>query len=400
MQDTTTDLRVNWPVRQKTSLLESEGRLRHVILASQFDRERIDDLCQVAEQVREIAEAPKGREELAKLLPHLNVLLYFTQPSTRTFLSFSAAARLLGMGVEHARDAEMSSEAKGESDFDSVRMFASYFDAIVMRSPKADLAERCAYMMNDLADAKQNQRSVPIINAGSGKDQHPTQSLLDILTIKRTFSRTHYEELRAADPKHAFSVSQLDVGNKRYAFCGDVGRGRTIRSLAELLSNYENVSMCFIAPDHPKLQLSDDMRDLLLKRGVEVEEYATLDAKVGKKWLLSTVDCLYMTRVQSEHDDDDLKTFLKTADISGCHLTLPRVHRMKPYAPILHPFPRDSRVMEIPTEVDSDPRAMYFRQARNGLWARAGLLAHIFGKDKKLADIHADFFRERHDYNR
>ncbi len=144
MQDTSTDLRVDLPVRQKTSLLESEGRLRHVILASLFDRERIDDLCQVAEQVREIAEAPKGREELAKLLPHLNVLLYFTQPSTRTFLSFSAAARLLGMGVEHARDAEMSSEAKGESDFDSVRMFASYFDAIVMRSPKADLAERCA----------------------------------------------------------------------------------------------------------------------------------------------------------------------------------------------------------------------------------------------------------------
>src|SRR5208283_5642369 len=99
---------------------------------------------------------------------------------------------------------------------------------------------------------------VPIINAGSGKDQHPTQSLLDILTIKRTFSRSRYEELHARDPKHAFSVSQLDVGNKRYAFCGDVGRGRTIRSLAELLSNYENVSMCFIAPGHPKLQLSDD----------------------------------------------------------------------------------------------------------------------------------------------
>ena len=134
-------------------------------------------------------------------------MLYFTQPSTRTFLSFMAACQILGITCNEVRDPTTSSETKGETRFDSLRMFSSYFDLIIMRSKLARLAESCAYLMNDL-EASGN-RSVPIINAGSGSDEHPTQALLDIYTLQRTFqfarpqdspATTRFDELRRDYP--------------------------------------------------------------------------------------------------------------------------------------------------------------------------------------------------------
>ena len=126
--------------------------------------------------IRGLSKSRAGQDFLINLLHHKRAMLYFTQPSTRTFLSFMAACQILGITCNEVRDPSTSSETKGETRFDSIRMFSSYFDLIVMRSPIARLAEACAYLMNDLS--AHGQRSVPIINAGSGADQHPTQALL------------------------------------------------------------------------------------------------------------------------------------------------------------------------------------------------------------------------------
>src|SRR5690606_32526462 len=151
--------------------------------------------------------------------------------------SFMAACQILGITCNEVRDASTSSETKGETRFDSIRMFSSYFDLIIMRSPVAKLAEACAYLMNDLETS--GNRSVPIVNAGSGADQHPTQALLDIYTLQRSFQftspkdsplGTRFDEIRREHPGVTRGLS-----HKVYGFCGDIGRGRTVRSLAELL---------------------------------------------------------------------------------------------------------------------------------------------------------------------
>lgn len=397
---------LNRPVRKKIAEFERDGRLKHVILASQFTRDLLEDLCDLADMVREMAGDSEGRRKLAGLLSHLQAMLYFTQPSTRTFLSFSSACRLLGMVTDQVRDSTVSSEtsegAKRESRFDSIRMFSSYFDLIIMRSKVANFAECCGYLMNELETQEFNTRNVPIINAGSGADQHPTQALLDIYTFRRTFQfqdarrtpRPRYLELRERYPDLKPGIS-----HKTYAFCGDLGRGRTVRSLVELLLNYDAVTMYFIAPDHPKFRLGDDLRSKLLDRGISIEEVDSLDATVRGQTLLSQIDALYMTRIQQEHNHPEDEDFFAATDMTRFRLTPERVARMRSYAPILHPFPRDSVAGEIPTSIDRNPRAMYFHQARNGLWARAALLVHIFNADRALMHAYKDHFAEIHDFN-
>ena len=184
-----------------------------------------------------------------------------------------------------------------------------------------------------------------------------------------------------------------------YAFCGDIGRGRTVRSLVDLLLNYENVSMFFVAPNHPKFQLGQDLRAKLVQRGIRVEEVDSLDASIDGVPLLEQIDCLYMTRIQQEHNNKEDEEFFAAADMTHFRLTPERVQRMREYAPILHPFPRDSVANEIPTEIDRDPRAMYFHQARNGLWARAALLVHIFNADRSLVQAYKEHFSDIHEFN-
>ncbi len=394
--------RLSQPLNMKLAELRRNERLRHVILSSQFDRELLDDLGRTADMIRELSKSREGQRFLGGLLANYRAMLYFTQPSTRTFLSFTAACQMLGIACNEVRDPTVSSEAKGESPFDSIRMFSSYFDIIIMRSVVPNFAECCAYLMNDLD--VMDHRSVPIVNAGSGADEHPTQALLDIYTIKRTFQFKHPkdssrwnrfdDELRR---KYPDLTKSLD--GKLYAFCGDIGRGRTVRSLASLLSLFDDVSMCFISPPHPKMRLSADLRERLLRRRVKIYELESLEDPVDGKPAIEAADCLYMTRIQREHDTESDKEAYRGIDMPRYCLTRERVARMKDYAPILHPFPRDSRIGEIPTDIDVDPRAMYFHQARNGMWVRAALLAYLFDVDQRIASRFQQDFAEFHDYN-
>ena len=372
---------VHRPILAKLPELQRNERLKHLIFAQQFDREMLDHLCQVASMIRGISRNRAGQDFLTGLLSHRRAMLYFTQPSTRTFLSFMAACQILGIVCNEIRDPTLSSEFKGESPLDSMRMFSSYFDVIIMRSNVAKFAECCAYLMNDL-DARQ-KRSVPILNAGSGADEHPTQALLDIYTIQRTFEfaspadtgrSSRFEQLRKKYPGLTQGLS-----GKTYGFCGDVGRGRTVRSLSTLLALWPDVTLYFIYPDYAKLAPYEDMLSRLREAGVRVKHAHSLAEAAPE------LDVLYMTRIQHEHDTDEDRAFFATHDASEFILSPDVLPLMKDYCAIMHPFPRNE---EIPVEIDSDPRAMYFRQARNGMWIRAALLAHVFDVDGKIASYY------------
>ncbi len=192
------------------------GRLYHVIDTSGFDRALLDELCELTTRVRNIAKTTAGAQALQALLPHARAMLYFPQPSTRTFLSFNNACHILGIRTSEIRDPATSSEVKGESFDDSIRTFSSYVDVIIMRTPEAGYAARAAAQMDRIP------RPVPIVNAGSGKDQHPTQALLDIYTLGRSFA------------------DRGGIDGKTIAMMGDLKRGRTVRSLCGLMRNYRD----------------------------------------------------------------------------------------------------------------------------------------------------------------
>jgi len=384
--------RIGRPPQLKVAEFSREGRLRHVIFSGQFPVDLLEDLASTADKIRLLSRSRSGQDFLLNLLHHKRAMLYFTQPSTRTFLSFMAACQILGMTCNEVRDPTTSSETKGETRFDSLRMFSSYFDLVIMRSPIARLAESCAYLMNDLE--RSGQRYVPIINAGSGADEHPTQALLDIYTLQRTFQFTQPEDSPGASRLDAlrrdFPNLKPGLAGKTYGFCGDIGRGRTVRSLAALLAQYADVALVFVAPDHPSLRLGDDLRRRLEQRRVRIIEIESLDSPLDGVPAVEGLDALYMTRIQKEHNAEAEETAFAQIDFSRYKLTPGLVRRMRPYAPILHPFPRDQHFGEVPPEIDNDPRAVYFRQARNGMWIRAALLAHIFNVDHQVTRYYHD----------
>ena len=388
--------RLDRSIKAKSPDFFSGDRLRHLIFSGQFTRPLLDKLCRLADKIRLLAKSKEGHRFLNTLLSHKRAMLYFTQPSTRTFMSFAAACQILGMTCNEVRDLSVSSEAKGESPFDSIRMFSSYFDLIIMRSHIPKFAECCGYMMNTLADSQ--RRSVPILNAGAGADEHPTQALLDIYTIQRAFSFTHpkdsrqwtrYDELR-----QSFPGLRKGIAGKTIGFCGDIRRGRTVRSLAQLLALHEQVRLVFIAPPHPALALPRDLKDKLIDAKVDVRECHSLEDQLDGKPVIEQFDALYMTRIQREHNSGAEEQELNELDFSQFKLTKSLVSRMKPYAAILHPFPRDKEFGEIPPAIDDDERAFYFRQARNGMWARAALVAHIFDVDGEINDFHEQYNSE------
>lgn len=390
--------RLNRPMMMKMPELKKDEQLRHVIFAEQFDTLLLDRLCQLTTKMREIGESREGMGFLRSLLSHRRAMLYFTQASTRTFLSFMAACQILGMPTAEIRDPSVSSEAKGESPFDSIRMFSSYYDVIIMRARYPDFAEACAYLMNDMdhhADIDHyGQHGVPIINGGSGADEHPTQALLDIYTLQSIFSfrsrKDSSKYSRFNQLRKKYRNLNRGLNNKVYCFCGDIGRGRTVRSLAKLLSLYDNVTMYFVFPPHEKLALSADLESFLLDAGVTVYQEHRLRDVIDK------IDVLYMTRIQHEHDHGDN---YNKKDMKECQLSTDLVAQMKDYAAILHPFPRDGRNPEIPFEIDPDSRARYFEQSYNGMWARAALLSHLFHMDSEIYHYYEKKFSGHHDYN-
>jgi len=324
-----------------------EGKLFHVLLAQQFSRENLDKLGMLATHIRRIAKEKEGLIFLQELLRHKRAMLYFSQPSTRTFLSFCAACQILGISIGEVRDTSTSSELKGESQEDSVRTFSSYFDIIIMRSQIGGLAERMAWVLSN------SERPVPIINAGSGKDQHPTQALLDIYTLQRSFEK------------------RGGIDGKTIVFVGDLLRGRTVRSLSILLRYYKDVKQIFVAP--PQLQVAQDIMDILTASKVSFELSSDFEKVIPR------ADAIYMTRIQDEWDSE--KGESARIDTSKYWFTARHLSLLKSDAVIMHPLPRRN---EISTEVDHDPRAVYWRQMRNGMWIRTALIATIFGQDQVI----------------
>lgn len=319
----------------------------HCIDTSQFDRDFLEEIGRLTDRVRKIAKDKAGADWLAGLLSHKRAMLYFAQPSTRTYLSFLSACQILGMKTADVRDTSTSSEVKGESEFDTVRTFSSYYDAIIMRHHKANFARQIANMLDN------TNRPVPVLNGGSGKDQHPTQALLDIYTLMKSFEESG------------------GVDYKKVAFVGDLRRGRTARSLAYLLTRFEGVKQYFVAPDF--LQIDSDIISYLDERKTAYELVSELDS------ILPEIDAIYMTRLQDEWDNHEDKK--RAFDAKKNSFTQSKLAQLKANAVIMHPLPRRE---EISAEVDKDPRAMYWRQVRNGMWVRVALLARIFEADKEI----------------
>ncbi len=342
------------PLREKAPyLMQDDGMPFHTLFAQQFGRPLLERLCDLATKIRRVAKRREGALFLASLLSHKRAMLYFSQPSSRTFLSHLSACEILGMRTGSVRDASTSSELKGESQEDSVRTFSSYFDLVIMRSPARGLAERMAWVLGN------SERNIPIINAGSGKDQHPTQALLDVYTLVRSFE------------------TQGGIDGKTVVFVGDLLRGRTVRSLAYLLTRFRDVRQIFVAPR--ELQIKDDILEMLRRRGVAYEVSHDL-----RRWL-PEADAVYMTRIQDEWDTASGES--ARIDTSAFKLGPDEAALMRPSAAILHPLPRRD---EISTALDRDPRAKYWRQMRNGMWIRAALIAATFGKAAEIDAYYAD----------
>ncbi|HAM36418.1 MAG TPA: aspartate carbamoyltransferase [Elusimicrobia bacterium] len=347
-----TEVSRNWDefhatdISQKAPFFSREGRLYDCLFSQQFDRKLLDHLFTVADRLRQVTGTPEGAAAVARLLAHKRAMLYFVQPSTRTFLSFLNACHILGLKTSEIRDTTTSSEIKGESPEDTVRTFSSYVDIIIMRHPAPGFVEKTAWVMN------RAKRPVPVVNGGSGKDQHPTQALLDVYTLHRSLPG--------------------GVDDKRLVMVGDLKRGRTVRSLSYLMKNYRGVSLTFVSP--PELRMEADILEFLRRHDIpyqETEDFAS--AMIG-------ADAIYMTRIQDEHD---VRGESRGVDYAKFHFKAEHLKVIKPSAIIMHPLPRRH---EIELSVDEDDRAVYWRQERNGMWARAALIAYIFGVDGDIPE--------------
>jgi aspartate carbamoyltransferase catalytic subunit len=297
---------------------------RHILSVSQFDRRFLDELLAHADQLRALPRSAQRRRRGGSILATV-----FYEPSTRTRLSFESAMTRLGgsvLSVENAN--ETSSAVKGESIEDTARIIAGYADAIVMRHPEAGVPSRAAKVVD-----------VPVINAGDGAREHPTQSLLDLYTLKRELGR---------------------IDGLRIALVGDLKYGRAPRSLAMLMTQTQGCELVFVAP--PGIGMLDDVTQALDGAGVSHRAETNLLAA------LPSVDAVYQTRIQKER-------FSSAAEYEAArgHYIIDQraMDALNPRAIVLHPLPR---VDEIDPAVDADPRAAYFRQAENGVYARMALL--------------------------
>lgn len=300
--------------------------MKHLIDPMDLSREETDMILSLAEDI--IADRAKYQEKLA----HHKLATLFYEPSTRTRLSFTSAMMELGGNVLGFSDAKSSSVSKGETVQDTIRVVGCFADIIAMR-----------HHLEGAPLVAAEVSRVPIINAGDGSHSHPTQTLTDLLTIKRELGR---------------------IGDMTIGFCGDLRFGRTVHSLIKALSRYEGVKVVLIAPD--ELRLPDYIKqDVCDKMGIEYRETGSLDE------VLPELDVLYMTRVQKERflDEDEFDRVKDSFVLDARRMSL-----AKSKMAVLHPLPR---VNEILTEVDDDPRAAYFRQVENGKFVRMALICKL-----------------------
>lgn len=305
--------------------------MRHLIDPMDLSVEEIDHILTLAQDIID------HKDKYSEVCKGKKLATLFFEPSTRTRLSFEAAMMELGGNVLGFSSASSSSSTKGESVGDTVKIVSCYADIIAMRHFKEG-APMLASMKSD----------VPIINAGDGGHNHPTQTLTDLLTIKREKG----------------SLNNMTIG-----FCGDLMFGRTVHSLIKAMSRYEGIKFVLISPD--ELKLPEYIRtEVIEKNNIPYEEISSLEDAVG------SLDVLYMTRVQKERffNEADYIRLKDTYILDKSKLALAR-----PDLSILHPLPR---VNEISVEVDDDPRACYFRQALNGKYVRMALIMDLLGLDK------------------
>lgn len=297
--------------------------MRHVIKAQQFDRDELEQLFIKADENEDTKGAPLQHRILASL---------FYEPSTRTRLSFeSAMIRLGGNVITTENAAEFSSAIKGETLEDSIRVVSNYADVIVLRHFDIGASERAAEVS-----------SVPVINAGDGAGQHPTQALLDLYTLKR--------ELGKIDGIHI-------------AMMGDLKHGRTVRSLSYLLGKFSDIHIHFVAP--PEVSMCDDVKEYLNSHGISYEEHEHFED------IVSDVDAVYQTRVQKERFESPEAY----NQVKGRYILTPENTKdMKQGAIIMHPLPR---VDETSPLMDTLQKAAYFRQVGYGVTIRKALLLSV-----------------------
>lgn len=303
--------------------------LKHVVSVAQFlDLSLLEE---VFSRTSHLERADKGNY-LEPTLRGKTLATLFYEPSTRTRFSFESAMQKLGGNVITTESAAMFSSAiKGESLEDTIKVTSGYADAIVLRHPELGASARAAAVSD-----------VPIINAGDGPGEHPTQALLDIYTIKKELGK---------------------LENIKVAMVGDLLYGRTVHSLLQLLALFPGVEMYFVSP--PQLRLPQHYIQLLTGRGVAFTELTSFDE------ILPILDVVYTTRIQKERFASlDEYNALKNSFV----FDLQTVEKMKESAVLMHPLPR---VGEITPEVDGDKRAAYFRQAKNGLYVRMALLEKV-----------------------
>ena len=305
--------------------------MRHMFNPLDFSLEETDNLLELA------ADIEKDRSRYAHVCDGKKLATLFYEPSTRTRLSFEAAMLNLGGSVLGFASADSSSATKGESVSDTIRVISCYADICAMRHPK----EGAAYVAS-------TKSSIPVINAGDGGHQHPTQTLTDLYTIRSLKGR----------------LSNMTVG-----LCGDLKFGRTVHSLINALSRYEGIRFILISP--PELKVPDYIKESVLDaKNIEYRETTSLDDAMEE------LDILYMTRVQKERFFNE-EDYIRMKD---CYiLDKEKMKLAKPDMYVLHPLPR---VNEISVEVDDDPRAAYFKQVQNGVYVRMALIMTLLEVEK------------------
>ena len=302
--------------------------MRHLMSPLDFSVEELDKLFDLAEDIE------ASPEKYAHACDGKVLATCFYEPSTRTRLSFESAMIHLGGKVLGFSDAANSSASKGESVSDTIRVISCFADICAMRHPKEGAPMVAA-----------EKSGIPVINAGDGGHQHPTQTLADLLTIRSL--------------KH-----RLD--NMTIGLCGDLKFGRTVHSLIRALARYENVRFIFISPE--ELRVPDYITDMLKEKNIPYEEVIRLEN------VMPSLDILYMTRVQKERFFNE-EDYVRLKDFYILDKT--KMEYARPDMLILHPLPR---VNEISVEIDDDPRAAYFKQVQYGVYVRMALILTLLGK--------------------
>ena len=305
--------------------------MKNLIGIEDFSVEEISELIEVSKDIMSNKE-----KYLEKCKGKILATLFF-EPSTRTRLSFESAMLSLGGGVLGFSSADSSSTQKGETLADTIKVVSGYSDIIAMRHPKEGAPIVAA-----------NNSNVPIINAGDGGHNHPTQTLLDLLTISQEKGR---------------------LDNFTIGLCGDLKFGRTVHSLLVALSRYENIKFVLISPK--ELKIPEYLKqDILDKKNIEYIETENLEESIG------SLDVLYMTRVQKERFLNE-EEYVRLKDVYI--LDKQKLEKAKKDLCIMHPLPR---VNEISTEIDDDPRACYFRQAEYGKYMRMAIILKLLNENK------------------